>query len=163
VSKHKKSRRDEAGDKKTKKKLRSAHIAAVEEIGDQSRLIDLVAKGCRGVTWQPGGKLKIAIGDRETRTYTPIAIDAESGRVRILAFIQGQSPASQWALAIAAGDITRTSAPSSSLALEDLSCPAVFSGDETSFGSAKTPQLHLGSSFQLTVYSRSNSSSQLKL
>ncbi len=144
VSKHKKSKRDEAGDKK---KLRSARIEAVERIGDQFRLIDLVAKGCRGMKWQPGGKLKIAIGNRETRTYTPIAIDAKSGRVRILAYIHGRSPASQWALAIAAGDITRTSAPSSSLALEDLSSPAVFFGDETSFGSAKTLQLHLGSKF----------------
>jgi NADPH-dependent ferric siderophore reductase len=147
VSKHKKSKHDEADDKKNKKKLRAARIEAVESIGDQFRLIDLVAKGCRGMQWQPGGKLKVAIGDRETRTYTPIAIDAKSGRVRILAYIHGQSPASQWASAIAAGGITRTSAPSSSLAFEDLSSPAVFFGDETSFGSAKTLQLHLGSGF----------------
>jgi hypothetical protein len=78
VSKHKKSKHDEAGDKKNKKKLRSARIEAVESIGAQFRLIDLVAKNCRGMQWQPGGKLKIAIGDRETRTYTPIAIDATS-------------------------------------------------------------------------------------
>jgi ferric-chelate reductase (NADPH) len=80
---------------KRTKKLRSARIEEVESIGDGFRLIGLVAKGCRGLKWQPGGKLKIAIGDREARTYTPIAIDAKSGRVRILAYINGQSPASQ--------------------------------------------------------------------
>jgi NADPH-dependent ferric siderophore reductase len=147
VSNDRKSKLDGAGGKKNKKKLRSARIKAVERIGEQFRLIDLVAKGCRGMQWQPGGKLKIAISDSETRTYTPIAIDAKSGRVRILAYIHGQSPASHWASAVAAGDLTRTSAPSSSLEFADLGSPAVFFGDETSFGSAKTLQLHLGSEF----------------
>ena len=163
MSKHKKSKHDEAGGQKNKKKLRSARIEAVESIGDHFRLIGLVAKGCRGTKWQPGAKLKIAISDRETRTYTPIAIDAKSGRVRILAYIHGRSPASQWALAIAAGDKTHTSAPSSSLALEDLNCPAVFFGDETSFGSAMTLQNTSVQSFRLTAFLRLDSSSQPKL
>jgi ferric-chelate reductase (NADPH) len=143
MSKNKKKKHEDAGGKK-KKKMRSARIAAIERIGDQFRLIDIVAKGCRGVNWQPGTKLKIGIGDSETRTYTPIAIDAQSGRVRILAYIHGHSPASQWAAAVAVGDKTFTSAPASSLNLGELSSSVVFFGDETSFGSAKSLQFYLG-------------------
>jgi ferric-chelate reductase (NADPH) len=143
MSKSKKKKHGDAGSKK-KKKMRPAQIAAIERIGDQFRLIDIVAKGCQGVKWQPGTKLKIGIGDSETRTYTPIAIDANSGRVRILAYIHGHSQASQWAAAVAVGDNTYTSAPGSSLNLDELSSSAVFFGDETSFGSAKSLQFYLG-------------------
>ena len=58
MSKSKKKKHEDAGGKK-KKKMRPAQIAAIERIGDQFRLIDIVAKGCRGVKWQPGTKLKI--------------------------------------------------------------------------------------------------------
>src|SRR3984957_13786799 len=143
MSKSKKKKHEDAGSKK-KKKMRPAQIAAIECIGDQFRLIDIVAKGCQGVKWQPGAKLQIGIGDSETRTYTPIAIDAQSGRVRILAYIHGHSLASQWAAAVAVGDKTYTSAPASSLILDELSLSAVFFGDETSFGSAKSLQFYLG-------------------
>jgi ferric-chelate reductase (NADPH) len=143
MSKSKKKKHEDAGSKK-KKKMRPAEIAAIERISDQFRLIDIVAKGCQGVKWQPGTKLKIGIGDSETRTYTPIAIDAHSGRVRILAYIHGRSLASQWAAAVAVGDNTYTSAPGSSLNLDKLNSSAVFFGDETSFGSAKSLQFHLG-------------------
>jgi ferric-chelate reductase (NADPH) len=146
MSKSKKKKHGNAGGKK-KKKMRPAQIAAIERIGDQFRLIDIVAKGCRGVTWQPGTKLKIGVGDNETRTYTPIAIDARSGRVRILAYIHGDSPASQWAAAVAVGDNTYTSAPGSSLNLHEFRSSAVFFGDETSFGSAKSLQFYLGADF----------------
>jgi ferric-chelate reductase (NADPH) len=143
MPKTKKKKHGDAGGKK-KKKMRPAQIAAIERIADQFRLIDIVAKGCRGVKWQPGTKLKIGIGHSETRTYTPIAIDAHSGRVRILAYIHGHSPASQWAAGAVVGNKTYTSAPGSSLNLEELGSSAVFFGDETSFGSAKSLQFHLG-------------------
>jgi ferric-chelate reductase (NADPH) len=143
MSKSKKKKHGDAGSKK-KRKMRPAQIAAIERIGDQFRLIDIVAKGCRGVKWQPGSKLKIGIGDCETRTYTPIAIDADLGRVRILAYIHGHSLASQWAAGVAVGDNTNTSTPGSSLNLDELKTSAVFFGDETSFGSAKSLQVHLG-------------------
>jgi NADPH-dependent ferric siderophore reductase len=146
VSKHKKSKH-EAGGKKNKKKLRKARVEAVERVGEQFQLIDILAKTCRDAKWQPGMKIKINVGDGEIRSYTPITIDAESGLVRILAYIHGDSPASRWSLTLAAGDKTRTSVPSSSLPLDSLRAPATFFGDETSFGSAKTLQVHLGSEF----------------
>jgi ferric-chelate reductase (NADPH) len=144
VSKRKKKKHEDAGSKK-KKKMPPAQVEAAEWVGERFRLVDILAEGCRGVKWQPGAKLKIDIGDREMRTYTPLAINAKSGRVRILAYIHGQSPASQWASTISAGDNTYTSVPRSSLDLNELSSAVVFFGDETSFGTAKTLQLHLGS------------------
>jgi len=148
VSKRKKKKHEDAGSKK-KKKMLPAQVKAVEWVGERFRLIDILAKGCRGVKRQPGSKLKIDIGDGMTRTYTPIAINAKSGRVRILAYIHNKSPASQWASAIAVGDNTYTSAPRSSLDLNELSSSVVFFGDETSFGAAKTLQFHLGSDFSV--------------
>src|SRR5689334_6745158 len=144
MSKHKKKKHKDASGKK---KMLPAHVEAVEWIGERFRLVDILAEGCRGAKWQPGAKLKIDVGDGTTRTFTPIAIKAKSGRVRILAYIHGQSPASQWASAIAVGDSTYTSAPRSSLDLNELSSAVVFFGDETSFGAARTLQLHLGSDF----------------
>src|SRR5689334_14495031 len=144
MSKHKKKKHKDA---RSKKKMLPAQVEAVEWIGERFRLVDILAEGCRGAKWQPGAKLKIDIGDDMTRTFTPIAINAKSGRVRILAYIHGESPASQWASAIAVGDNIGTSAPRSSLDLNELSSAVVFFGDETSFGAAKTLQLHLGSDF----------------
>jgi ferric-chelate reductase (NADPH) len=144
MSKHKKKKHKDAS---SKKKMLPAQVEAVEWIGERFRLVDILAEGCRGAKWQPGAKLKIEVGDGMKRTYTPIAINAKSGRVRILAYIHGQSPASQWAATVAVGDHTSTSAPRSSLDLNELSSAAVFFGDETSFGAAKTLQLHLGSDF----------------
>jgi ferric-chelate reductase (NADPH) len=146
VSKRKKKKHEDAGSKK-KKKMLLAQVEAAEWVGERFRLVDILAEGCRGAKWQPGAKLKIDIGDGMTRTYTPIAINAKSGRVRILVYIHGQSQASQWASAIAAGDSTYTSAPRSSLDLNELSSAVVFFGDETSFGTAKTLQSHLSSDF----------------
>ena len=116
MSKQKKSKR-QAGGKKNKKKLRKGRVEAVERIGGQFQLIDILAKACRGANWQPGMKIKIDVGDEQTRSYTPIAIDAESGRVRFLAYIHGDSPGSQWALGLATGDKAHTSGPSSSLSI----------------------------------------------
>jgi ferric-chelate reductase (NADPH) len=145
MSKHKKHKPVENDGKQNKKKLRSARILAVERVGERYRLIDMLAKGCRALKWRPGMKIKIDTGDGETRTYTPIEIDGESGRLRILAYIHGDSPASQWALALAAGDKTWTAVPSSSLSFDSLRAPVIFFGDETSFGSAKALQIHIGS------------------
>jgi NADPH-dependent ferric siderophore reductase len=146
VSKHKKKKHKDAGIKK-KKKMLPAQVETAEWVGERFRLVDILAKGCRGVKWQPGAKVKIDIGDSMTRTYTPIAISSKSGRLRILVYIHSQSPASQWASAIAAGDVTYASIPRSSLDLNQLSSAVVFFGDETSFGTAKTLQSHLGSNF----------------
>ena len=143
MSKHKKSKHEAGG----KKKLRKGRVEAVERIGEQFQLIEISAKACRDVKWQPGMKIKIDVGEGETRSYTPITIDAESGRIQILAYIHGDSPGSQWALAVVAGDKTHTSVPSSSLPFDDLRAPIAFFGDETSFGTAKNLQLHVGSAF----------------
>jgi NADPH-dependent ferric siderophore reductase len=145
MPKHKKNK-DEAPNGR-KKKMLPAQIDAAEWVGERFRLIDILAKGCRGVKWWPGAKLKIDIGDSMTRTYTPITIKAKSGRVRILAYLHGRSPASRWVSALARGDTIYTSTPRSSLDLNELSSSVVFFGDETSFGTAKTLQSHLGSHY----------------
>src|SRR5690348_12870732 len=79
MSKHKKKKHKDAS---SKKKMLPAQVEAVEWIGERFRLVDILAEGCRGAKWQPGAKLKIEVGEGMKRTYTPIAINAQSGRVR---------------------------------------------------------------------------------
>jgi ferric-chelate reductase (NADPH) len=117
MSKHKKKKHGKDSTKK-KKKMLPAKIEEAEWVGDRFRLVHILAKGCRGVKWWPGAKLKIEIGEDNTRTYTPITIEPKSGRVRILMYTHGQSPASQWASAIAAGDKTYCSVPRPSFRFE---------------------------------------------
>jgi ferric-chelate reductase (NADPH) len=146
MSKHKKRKHHETGTKK-KGEMLAAEVRGAEWVGDNFRLVDLLAKGCREEKWRPGAKLKVDVGDGTTRTFTPISMKAKSGRVRILVYIHGPSPASQWASTIRSGDKTYTSVPRSSLDVNDLRSPVVFFGDETSFGTAKTLQSHLGADF----------------
>jgi NADPH-dependent ferric siderophore reductase len=144
MSKHKKKKHEDAG---SKKKMLPAQVEAAEWVGDRFRLVDILAEGCLGVRWQPGAKLKVDVGDRMTRTFTPIAVKAKSGSVRILVYIHGESAASRWASAIRSGEKTFTSTPRSSLDFSDLMSAAVFFGDETSFGAAKTLQSYLSPDF----------------
>ena len=146
MSKHNKKKYKDTVSKK-KKKMLAAQVEAVEWVGERFRLVDIKAESCQGVKWLPGMKLKIDVGESRTRTFTPITINARSGRVRILVYIRGQSPASQWASAISAGDNTYASAPHPSLYLTEVRSAVAFFGDETSFGAAKTLQSHLGSNF----------------
>jgi ferric-chelate reductase (NADPH) len=144
MSKHKEKKHENAG---SKKKMQPARVEAAEWVGEQFRLVDILAEGCLGARWQPGAKLKVDVGDRTTRTFTPITVKAKSGLVRILVYIHGRSPASRWASAITSGEKTFTSIPRSSLDLSELMSTTVFFGDETSFGAAKTLQSHLNPDF----------------
>lgn len=116
---------------------RDAHITAIETLSPQFRLIDLAGDSLKGVAWTPGQKIQLlADADIVTRTYTPMVWDTERGTTRLLAYMHGEGPASQWASAARIGDVCQFVGPRSSLDLAAMSQPVILFGDETSFGIA---------------------------
>ena len=71
-----------------------------------------------------------------SRTYTPVEWDAGRGQTRLLTYLHGTGPGSAWCREVATGATCQVVGPRSSLKLDDLDCPLVVVGDETSFALA---------------------------
>jgi ferric-chelate reductase (NADPH) len=113
--------------------LRSATVTAVADHGD-FRTIDLTGDRLRELDWVPGDKIRIRAGALALRTYTPISWDGPGGRTRIVAYLHGHGPGSEWSRAALVGSSCQLRGPDRSVRLDRLSVPPVFVGDETSMG-----------------------------
>jgi len=117
--------------------LRNTRVAAVQQVSERFRLIDLEGEALQGAAWAPGHKLQVKVaGPFTARTFTPIVFDAERGRTRMLGYAHGAGPGSDWLRRVQVGDACQVFGPHRSLALSDLAGPVVLHGDETSFGLA---------------------------
>jgi len=124
--------------------LSPARVSNVKRLTERFRLIDLEASGFKSAVRGAGQKVEIDVGDGSMRTYTPISIDASTGCLRILTFVNGIGPGSAWAACVKAGNKVRVVGPRASLRVSTLNESAILFGDETSFGVAKTLQAQLG-------------------
>lgn len=121
--------------------MRPARVAAVETLSPRFRLIDLEGEGLKSVAWLPGQKVQVAIGSGlSSRTYTPMSWDADAGRTRLLAFLQGDGPGSRWAGNLVEGEGCQFLGPRRSLDLSGADGSVVLFGDETSFALATAMQ-----------------------
>ncbi|TWI66552.1 NADPH-dependent ferric siderophore reductase [Pseudoduganella lurida] len=111
---------------------RRAKITGIEEAGPAFRLVTLGGDALRNAAWTPGDKIQVQLGGWTQRTYTPMDWDATYGRTRILVYLHGEGPGTQWARALRKGDDCIVSGPRRSIAPEDG--PLVVFGDETSLG-----------------------------
>ncbi|KXV54531.1 FAD-binding protein [Gluconobacter thailandicus] len=119
--------------------MRSARVVAVTSLSPRFRLIELEGDDLKGVTWAQGQKVQLAVGrGLASRTYTPMAWDADVGRTRLLAFVHGDGPGSHWASGLRSGESCQFLGPRRSLDLADPDTPVALFGDETSFGMAAT-------------------------
>jgi ferric-chelate reductase (NADPH) len=123
--------------------LAQARVDDLDVISDQFRLITLSSEKFKGATMQPAAKVRLNAGNWDMRAYTPLSLDAMSGRVQILAYLHGEGPGSMWARSAVPGALTHIMGLQPSLDLVELARPAVFFGDETSLAAAKTLQAHL--------------------
>lgn len=115
--------------------MRPATVAAVEQLSDRFRLIDLEGEALRGVAWRPGDKVQVMLGGlRTARTYTPVLWDGNRGRTRLVAFSHGTGPGSAWAQALKPGDSCEFFGPRRSLDFGSEGPPLALFGDETSLG-----------------------------
>ena len=113
---------------------RSAQVLAVDDIGGSFRLVTLGGDALRAVDWTPGDKLQLMLGGWVQRTYTPIDWDAEQGRTRMLVYLHGDAPGTQWARALRVGDRCAFFGPRKSIRLAPHASPVILFGDETSLG-----------------------------
>lgn len=114
---------------------RPAVITSMERLEERFRLIELTPCTPQADAWAPGMKLQIALGSvLSMRTYTPIEVDRQSGRLRVLAYIHGAGLSKRWLDAAKCGDIWHLFGPRRSLDLEGVQDHVVFIGDETSLG-----------------------------
>ncbi len=114
---------------------RPAFITSIEQLEERFRLIELTPCAAQADAWSPGMKLQIALGSvLSMRTYTPIEVDRQSGRLRILAYAHGSGLSKRWLDAAKCGDICHLFGPRRSLDLDGIQDHVVFIGDETSLG-----------------------------
>ena len=114
---------------------RQAQVLELKDLGPY-RLVTLGGDALRNVTWSAGDKIQIQLGGWTQRTYTPIDWDADAGRVRILIYLHGDGPGTQWARTLRAGDSCVLFGPRKSIRLAQPQAPLLLFGDETSLGLA---------------------------
>lgn len=115
---------------------RGAQVRDIEEVGAAFRLITLGGDALRDVAWTPGDKLQVMLGGWVQRTYTPIDWDAAQGRTRILVYLHGDAPGTQWARTLRPGDQCSVFGPRKSIRLAPAASPVILFGDATSLGLA---------------------------
>jgi NADPH-dependent ferric siderophore reductase len=101
---------------------------------DRFRTIELTGDKLVDTDWKPGDKLRILVDDLSLRTYTPMARDRSTGTTRLLAYLPGQGPGSEWCEQARTGDSCQLFGPQRSVRLDELESPPIIVGDETSFG-----------------------------
>jgi ferric-chelate reductase (NADPH) len=125
-----------AGSMLEKTLMAPARIASVRILG-RFRLIELRGEGLKDKGWSPGDKLRVKLGDLDLRTYTPLMWDEKKGVTRLLAWLPGRGPGSEWAETAEAGESFYFKGPKESLKLSKATeGPVIFFGDETAVGAA---------------------------
>jgi ferric-chelate reductase (NADPH) len=114
----------------------TGRIAEVNEVSPNFRLIDIEADLFKEATFQPGQKIQVNTGNWELRTYTPLSINPEMGRLGVLAYIHGKGPGSSWAANTRPGDSVQFFGPHRSIKLAEPERPLVLFGDETAIAVA---------------------------
>jgi ferric-chelate reductase (NADPH) len=115
---------------------RNARVVASEDLNAMFRILTLGGDALKEVQWTPGDKIQIQLGGWVQRTYTPLDWDPAQGLTRILAFLHGDGPGTQWAREARVDDDCTFFGPRRSIDLTQLQAPAILFGDETSFGLA---------------------------
>ncbi|HEY4308756.1 MAG TPA: siderophore-interacting protein [Pirellulales bacterium] len=116
---------------------RQSRVESIEELNAKFRLITLSGDALKKVTWTPGDKLQVQLGGWVQRTYTPLDWISEEGRTRILIYLHADGPGTGWARSLRVGDACTLFGPRRSINLTQLRRPAIFFGDETTFGLAR--------------------------
>jgi ferric-chelate reductase (NADPH) len=114
--------------------LRPSHVASVETLSANFRLIDLQGDALKAIEWIPGQQIQITTGAGFTgRTYTPISWDHDGGSARLVIFLHGNGPGCTWARTVRPGSRHDFNGPTRPLKLA-MDEPFTLFGDETTFG-----------------------------
>ncbi len=119
---------------------RQSRVDSIEELNPKFRLITLSGDALKNVAWTPGEKVQIQLSGWVQRTYTPLDWASEEGRTRLLVYLHADGPGTHWARSLRVGDTCTLFGPRRSIDLTQLRRPAIFFGDETTFGLAAALQ-----------------------
>jgi ferric-chelate reductase (NADPH) len=119
---------------------RQARVAGTEWLNSKFRLITLQSESLKNLSWTPGDKIQVMLGGWVKRAYTPADYDPALGSFKILVHLHAGGPGTQWARTVKVGDNCAVFGPHGSIDLSRIQRPAVFFGDETTFGLAKALQ-----------------------
>lgn len=117
-------------------------VQHVEEVGAHFRSITFGGEQLRGQRWTPGDIVQLILsgssllGPWQLRSYTPFAFDVVTGTARVLGYVHGHGPGSDWFAAAGVGTRCRMVGPRHALSLLKRGPPMIFFGDETSLSTA---------------------------
>ncbi len=115
-----------------------AHVVEVSRLSPSVVRVRAAARKVSEARFPPGCKVKVHVGGGQMRSYTPAAVDADTGVLDLVVFVQGDSAASRWAKSLGHGDVIHFLGPASSISGPTGDEPWVgFYGDETSIGLAE--------------------------
>lgn len=113
-------------------------ISKIEKLTKTFTLVEITGEELKSAKWIPGCKLQVDITNEFTfRTFTPIYLDQEAGKLSFLCYRRSGHPATKWVDALNVGAECEVFGPRESLNFSGAEDNVVFFGDETSFGAAK--------------------------
>ena len=115
-----------------------AHVVEVSRLSPSIVRVRAAARKASETPFPPGCKIKVHVGGGQMRSYTPAAVDAETGTLDLVVFEHGDSAGSRWVRALGHGDVVHFLGPASSVSGPVGDEPWVgFYGDETALGLAE--------------------------
>ncbi|MDF3821321.1 FAD-binding oxidoreductase [Leptospira sp. 96542] len=129
--------------------LTTTQITKIEKISEHFVLIEMTGTKLKESNWLPGGKIQVDVGDLTYRTYTPIDVNKNEGKLSMICYKRSDGKASIWINALKVGDPCEVFGPRESFDFSGIEGDAVLFGDETSFGIAKVLQNKVGNQSHL--------------
>ncbi|MCW7468186.1 siderophore-interacting protein [Leptospira kanakyensis] len=120
--------------------LTQTKVSKMERLAEGFVLIEMTGTKLKEAKWIPGSKVQVDVGNLTYRTYTPISVDKNEGKLSFLAYKRNDGPASTWIHSLKVGDPCEVFGPRESLDFSNIEEDAILFGDETSLGIAKVLQ-----------------------
>lgn len=120
--------------------LTQTKISKIQQLTKDLVLIEMTGPKLKEAKWIPGSKVQVDVGNLTYRTYTPISVDKNEGKLSFLAYKRNDGPASTWIHSLKVGDPCEVFGPRESLDFSNMEEDAILFGDETSIGIAKVLQ-----------------------
>ncbi|WP_052890383.1 siderophore-interacting protein [Thermogemmatispora carboxidivorans] len=114
--------------------LATLTVSSVEVLTSRLRLVRLEGEALQRRTWEPGQEVKIRVGERDYRHYTPISYRQEQGEMEIIFYLNQRGPGSRWVEQLRVGQPVPLAGPANGAPFIPLRLPALFLGDETALG-----------------------------
>nr|BBH93209.1 hypothetical protein KTA_14080 [Thermogemmatispora argillosa] len=109
-------------------------VSSVEVLTPRLRLVRLEGEALQRRSWVPGQEVKIRVGERDYRHYTPLSYRQEPGEMEIIFYLNQRGPGSRWVEQLRVGQPVPLAGPANGAPFIPLRLPALFFGDETALG-----------------------------